>query len=92
MDFYEAVTHSLYCRMENDPEFTAPLENNVDYAKRQEELRKILTGGLDRKNAERASNAARRLCDLSAQYFYRVGLQDGVRLTAADFPARGISA
>ena len=92
MDFYEGVTHSLYCRLEDGPELAAPLENGPEYKKSREELLEILNNSLDNESTERAMNAARRLCDLSAQYFYRVGLQDGVRLTAEDFPVRGISA
>ncbi len=44
----------------------------------------------DTANAERALQAARRLCDLQAHFFYRVGLQDGVKLAASDFPVCGI--
>ena len=57
----------------------------------QGELETALAAFHDGQRAERAILAARRLADLHAQYFYRVGLQDGVKLTATDFPAQGIA-
>lgn len=68
-----------------------PLCDTDAYQEAQEELETALNGIHDRQRAERAMLAARKLEDLHAQFFYRVSLQDGVRLTAADFPAQGIA-
>ena len=88
MDFYQSVTYTLYARMETGD--AAALEDCEAYQEAQGELKQALVG-LHGPEAERIILAARRLADLTAQYFYRVGLQDGVKLTAADFPAQGIA-
>lgn len=90
MDFYQSIAYALYARME-DGAACAPLCDTAAYQEAQEELETALNGLHDRQKAERAMLAARKLEDLHAQFFYRVGLQDGVRLTAADFPAQGIA-
>ena len=86
MDFYESVTNALYCRMEEGT-LSAPLEESEPYTEGLAALRDALAVVQDK---ERAVNAARRLCDVYTHFFYRVGLQDGVKLPAADFLARGI--
>lgn len=90
MDFYQSVTYALYARMEDGAACEA-LEASNAYQEAQGELETALSGFHDGQRAERALLAARRIADLHAQYFYRVGLQDGVKLTAADFPAQGIA-
>lgn len=90
MDFYQSITFALYARME-DGAICEPLEATAAYQEAQEELETALIGLHDRQRAERAMLAARRLEDLHGQFFYRVGLQDGIRITAADFPAQGIA-
>lgn len=91
MDFYESITHALYCRMEKrGAALTAPLERLEAYHEQEAALEAALSQVKDTTNAERALQAARRLCDLQAHFFYRVGLQDGVKLAASDFPVRGI--
>lgn len=90
MDFYQSVTYALYARLE-DGTACEPLEATAAYQEAQEELETALDSLQDCQGAERAILAARRLADLHSQFFYRVGLQDGVRLTAADFPVQGIA-
>ena len=90
MDFYQSETYALYARIEDGAACEA-LEGCSAYQEAQEELEAVLDDLRGRQRAERAILAARRLADLHAQYFYRVGLQDGVKLTAADFPAQGIA-
>lgn len=89
MDFYESVTHALYCRMEEGA-LSASLEESEPCVEELAALRDALATIRDKEAANRAVNAARRLCDLYAQFFYRVGLQDGVKLTATDFAIREI--
>lgn len=91
MDFYESITHALYCRMETPGVgLTAPLEQLKAYHEQETALEAALSQMGDTTNAERALQAARRLCDLQAHFFYRVDLQDGVKPTASDFPVCGI--
>ena len=90
MDFDQSVTYALYARMEDGAACEA-LETSDAYQEAQGELETALSAFQDGQRAEQAILAARRLADLHAQYFYRVGLQDGVKLTAADFPAQGIA-
>ena len=91
MDFYESITHALYCRMEErGAALAAPLEQMEAYHEQEAALEAALSQMGDTTKAERALQAARRLCDLQAHFFYRVGLQDGVKLAAADFPVCGI--
>ena len=90
MNFYQSVTYALYSRIEDGAACEA-LEGCSAYQEAKEELETVLDGLRDSQRAERAILAARRLADLYAQYFYRLGLQDGVKLTAADFPAQGIA-
>lgn len=91
MDFYESITHTLYCRMEERGEaLTAPLEQTEAYREQEAALESALSQMKDPTSAERALQAARRLCDLQAHFFYRVGLQDGVKLAASDFQVCGI--
>ena len=90
MDFYQSVTYALYARMEDGATCEA-LEASNAYQEAQGEFETALSALHDGQRAERAMLAARRLADLHAQYFYRVGLQDGVKLTATDFPAQGIA-
>lgn len=90
MNFYQSVTYALYARMEDGTATTA-LCDTAAYQEAQGELETALTAFRDSQQAERAILVARRLADLHAQYFYRVGLQDGVKLTAADFPSQGIA-
>lgn len=68
----------------------APLEESEPYAEGLAVLRDALEVVQDNESKERAVTAARRLCDVYTHFFYRVGLQDGVRLTSADFTTRGI--
>ena len=68
----------------------APLEQMGAYHEQEAALEAALSQMGDTATAERALQAARRLCDLQAHFFYRVGLQDGVKLAAADFPVCGI--
>ncbi len=90
MDFYQSVTCALYARIE-DGAACEPLEATAAYQEAQTDLERALDGLQDRQRAERAILAARRLADLQAQFFYRMGLQDGIRITAANFPAQGIA-
>ena len=90
MNFYQSITYALYARIEDGAACEALEESNA-YQEAQEELERILAGLQNRQEVERAILAARKLADLHAQYFYCMGLQDGVKLTAADFPARGIA-
>ena len=91
MDFYESITHALYCRMETPGEsLSSPLELVEAYQEQETALEAAISQTGDPANAERALQAARRLCDLQAHFFYRVGLQDGVKLAASDFPVCGI--
>ena len=91
MDFYESITHALYCRMETPGEsLSSPLEQVEAYQEQETALEAAISQMGDPANAERALQAARRLCDLQAHFFYRVGLQDGVKLAAADFLVCGI--
>lgn len=89
MDFYESVAHALYCRMEEGA-LSAPLEESEPYTEGIAALRDALAVVQDGAARERVVSAARRLCDVYTNFFYRVGLQDGVKLTAADFLTRGI--
>ena len=89
MDFYESVTNALYCRMEEGA-LSAPLEESEPYTEGLAALRDALAVVQDKEARERAVNAARHLCDVYTHFFYRVGLQDGVKLTGADFTMRGI--
>ena len=89
MDFYESVTNALYCRMEEGA-LSAPLEESKPYTEGLAALRDALAVVQDEEAKARAVTAARRLCDVYTNFFYRVGLQDGVKLTAADFLTRGI--
>lgn len=89
MDFYESVTNVLYCRMEEGA-LSAPLEESEPYAEGLAALRDALAVVQDEEVRARTVTAARRLCDVYTHFFYRVGLQDGVKLTAADFLTRGI--
>lgn len=89
MDFYESVTNALYCRMEEGA-LSAPLEESEPYTEGLAALRDALAVVQDEEARARAVIAARRLCDVYTHFFYRVGLQDGVKLTAADFTTRGI--
>ena len=89
MDFYESITNALYCRMEEGA-LSVPLEESEPYTEGLAALRDALAVVQDKEARERAVNAARRLCDVYTHFFYRVGLQDGVKLTAADFLTRGI--
>ena len=90
MDFNESIVHALYIRMEEAGDegtlLDAALMESVEYDTEFCILRDTLAALPDRDMAERAALAARRLCDMHTHYFYRVGLQDGVKLTAADFP------
>lgn len=90
MDFYQSVTYALYARLE-DGTACKPLEATAAYQEAQEELETALDGLQNQQEAEWVRLAAQRLADLHSQFFYRVGLQDGVRLTAADFPVQGIA-
>ena len=54
-------------------------------------MKEMLSSVGDGQTAEDMRLIIRRLCDLEANYFYRVGLQDGVSLAAKDFPARSIA-
>ena len=69
---------------------SAPLEESEPYAEGLAALRDALAVVQDKEARERAVNAARRLCDVYTHFFYHMGLQDGVKLTAADFITRGI--
>ena len=89
MNFYESVTHALYCRMEEGT-LSAPLEESEPYTEGLAALRDALAVVQDEEARARAVTAARRLCDVYTHFFYRVGLQDGVKLTAADFLTQGI--
>ena len=90
MDFYQSVTDALYSRMEDNSNPT-PLESCGAYMKAIEEYRAIMEGIKDRDSAKRIELLLWKLCDLKAQYYYRMGLQDGVSLTTSDFLTRGIS-
>lgn len=91
MNFYESITHALYCRMETPGEsLSSALEQMEAYQEQETALEAALSQMGDTATAERALQAARRLCDLQAHFFYRVGLQDGVKLAASDFPVCGI--
>ena len=89
MDFYESVTNALYCRMEEGA-LSAPLEESEPYTEGLAALRDALAVVQDEEARARAVTAARRLCDVYTHFLYRVGLQDGVKLTSADFLTRGI--
>ena len=91
MDFYESITHALYCRMEErGAALAAPLEQMEAYHEQAPPRGPPLSKRGTTTNPERASQPALRLCDLQAHFFYRVGLQDGVKLAASDFPVCGI--
>lgn len=90
MTFHEAMNRAFYIRQE-DGKTRKPLESCEAYGKATAALIEIFRGIGDKKAAEAAADAIRDLVDLEANYFYRVGLQDGISLTAADFPTHGIA-
>lgn len=69
---------------------SAPLEESEPYTEGLADPRDALAVVQDEEARARAITAAHRLCDVYTHFFYRVGLQDGVKLTAADFLTRGI--
>ena len=90
MDFYQSVTEALYSRME-DEGTTGPLEVCEAYAKSFGEYRQLMKEIGDQATAAKLDRMVWKLCDLKAQYFYRMGLQDGVSLMGSDFLTRGLS-
>ncbi len=90
MDFYQSVTEALYSRME-DEGTTGPLEMCGAYIKAFGEYQELMRGIGNQATAAKLDRMVWKLCDLKAQYYYRMGLQDGVSLTAGDFLTRGLS-
>ena len=89
MDFYQSINEALYSRMEEGTG-ASPLEECSAYKEAFARYKVAAQPLKDRKAAEELDRAVDRLGDLKAQFYYRLGLQDGVSLTARDFPARGI--
>lgn len=90
MDFYQSVTEALYSRME-DEGTTGQLEMCGAYARSLGEYQELMKEIRDPATAAKLDRMVWKLCDLKAQYFYRMGLQDGVSLTGSDFLTRGLS-
>lgn len=90
MDFYQSVTEALYSRME-DEGAAGPLETCGAYTKATGEYRELIKEVGDQIAVGKLDRLVWRLCDLKAQYYYRMGLQDGLSLTTNDFLTRGLS-
>lgn len=88
MNFSQMITEALYSRMEGQ-EIAARLKSSNAYEKTLDEYHSAVEH-LSGQDAAALDGLVCRLCDLHAQFYYRLGLQDGVALTASDFPEKDL--
>ena len=82
MRFYDAMRESVFTRLEQ-------IEPTLTRSREYLEGMKALEAELDAlpgEAAERVRDAITHMFDLYSRFFYAAGMQDGVKITGADFP------
>ena len=86
MSFYDAMRESVFTRLEQ-------IEPALTRSQGYQEGMKALEAELDVlpcEDAERVRDAVTHMFDLYSRFFYAAGMQDGEKITEADFPLRMI--
>lgn len=89
MEFFGAFSEVFFNRWES-AEAMRPLVDSQGYMEIRQNIDVILDG-MPQEEAEAMRTEIRRLCDAEAQFFFRMGIQDGVRLMGKDFLGNGIA-